>query len=51
MSYQITLDIALDKRAKKALYCSPDYQINWTFESGEVQIDFQDSGPGTILDF
>ena len=51
MSYKITLDIALDKRAKKALYHSPDYQINWTFESGEVQIGFQDSGHGAISDF
>ena len=23
------------KRAKTALYCSPDYQINWPFGSGE----------------
>ena len=28
-----------------ALYCSPDYQINWPFGSGEeCKIDFEDSG-------
>ena len=29
-----------NKRAKMALYCSPDYQINWPFGSGEMQNRF-----------
>ena len=42
----------MNKRAKMALYRSPDYQINWPFGSGkEVQTDFQDSSHGSHLGF
>ena len=30
----------INKRAKMALYLSPDYQINWPFGSEEVQNRF-----------
>ena len=33
--YVTKFDLFINKRAKMALYCSPDYQINWTFGSGE----------------
>ena len=42
----------LNKRAKMAMYRSPDYQINWPFGSGEVQKKISNIvAVAVILDF
>ena len=49
---QVTKDVFhVNKRAKMALYRSPDYQINWHFavQKKKCKINFQDGGHGGYL--